>query len=504
MALPSSFLGFIHRRLTFLLTWAALATPCLAHEKWVKHDLLSPFDRRLFEGFTVLNTSTLIGVVVVVALAWRASMAVKAHDPAPDTPPNTLQHTVAMLLGVLFGAGCLYATVQGQYLAPDLVGDGSLLANLLVWGMGILSVFLIFGLFTVAASWGTIALFVLAVLARPFEHFDGAPVSMAGVFNYIDVVGIALFFVIVGRGRFGLGAKLGLERDPSGVSRARAVGILRVFTGLTLVVLGLQKFLIPELPMGVLQNYGDTIFKPFQKLTGCTPEQYVFGAFVVETSVGVLMILGLFTRTLMVVLAVLFTTTLVLFKGEVAGHAPLFGIVFVLLVEGGGRLRVGLPSPASLAAAVAPAAVLLLLPGLGACTPANGSEASVIEPTSTVDPEDGLIAEGVEGRFRFALRFSPPELGELFSIETEVVDVETGRGVEGGRFELDATMPAHGHGMMTAPQHREAGDGRYNSAGMKLHMHGSWELFVSIRSGGYSDRVRIPYEYQPSLPAKAE
>ncbi len=35
----------------------------------------------------------------------------------------------------------------------------------------------------------------------------------------------------------------------------------------------------------------------------------------------------------------LFSTTLFIFKVEVLGHMPLFGIVVLLLIEGGGRFR---------------------------------------------------------------------------------------------------------------------------------------------------------------------
>jgi hypothetical protein len=100
-----------------------------------------------------------------------------------------------------------------------------------------------------------------------------------------------------------------------------------------------------------------------------------------------------------------------------------------------------------------------------------------------VPASGGFSAQGERGMLRFELVFEPdpPGLGELFRVITTIRDARTGEPVEGALYTLDATMPEHGHGMMTRPRHRPVGGGRYVSEGMKLHMPGLWHLRVEAK-----------------------
>lgn len=98
-------------------------------------------------------------------------------------------------------------------------------------------------------------------------------------------------------------------------------------------------------------------------------------------------------------------------------------------------------------------------------------------------------------RCRFALEPDPPALGELFSVE---VQVETdGAPVAGAEVEVDATMPDHGHGMLTRPRHRALGDGRYRTEGMKLHMAGRWAIAATIGHEGREETCRVRWDQPP-------
>ena len=114
-------------------------------------------------------------------------------------------------------------------------------------------------------------------------------------------------------------------------------------------------------------------------------------------------------------------------------------------------------------------------------------------PAAAVEPAvEALFGLGEEGRLRFTLALEPeaPGLGELFAVVTQVVDAESGRGVEGLVVAVDATMPEHAHGMTTTPVHAEVGGGTYESEGLKLHMPGSW-LFEVRASGRLQDVLRV-------------
>jgi hypothetical protein len=58
---------------------------------------------------------------------------------------------------------------------------------------------------------------------------------------------------------------------------------------------------------------------------------------------------------------------------------------------------------------------------------------------------------------------------------------------------LNGGMPAHNHGLATAPEVTEAlGDGNYRVEGLRFHMQGAWEMTLDIRRGDTTDSVVIP------------
>lgn len=56
------------------------------------------------------------------------------------------------------------------------------------------------------------------------------------------------------------------------------------------------------------------------------------------------------------------------------------------------------------------------------------------------------------------------------------------------RFKLDATMPAHGHGMNYVPEIEERGKNQYSANGLFLHMPGKWRFEVSFSADGKTHR----------------
>ncbi len=56
---------------------------------------------------------------------------------------------------------------------------------------------------------------------------------------------------------------------------------------------------------------------------------------------------------------------------------------------------------------------------------------------------------------------------------------------------VDATMPAHGHGMNTVPTVEPASeDGQFLVSNMNLHMPGEWELSILVMYGEVAEQVR--------------
>jgi len=58
------------------------------------------------------------------------------------------------------------------------------------------------------------------------------------------------------------------------------------------------------------------------------------------------------------------------------------------------------------------------------------------------------------------------------------------------KINVDGGMPAHGHGLPTAPRvTRELGGGKYLVEGVRFNMGGHWELTFHIASANKSDKV---------------
>jgi hypothetical protein len=67
------------------------------------------------------------------------------------------------------------------------------------------------------------------------------------------------------------------------------------------------------------------------------------------------------------------------------------------------------------------------------------------------------------------------------------------RPVVGARIKVTGDMPAHGHGLPTAPIAVGRGQGLYVLRGMMFQMPGRWYVQLEIRAAGRLDRVRIPF-----------
>ncbi len=130
------------------------------------------------------------------------------------------------------------------------------------------------------------------------------------------------------------------------------------------------------------------------------------------------------------------------------------------------------PAPAPLPAAASPAAAL----------------PAAVTPTIT------MRATGEH--FAAVWHFTPPKVGELFAADLTVTDAAD-KPLTAAKITVDATMPAHGHGMMTDPELKQLSPSRWRVEGMKLHMHGSWQFDVRVEAGGVKERLSALYQQAP-------
>lgn len=105
-----------------------------------------------------------------------------------------------------------------------------------------------------------------------------------------------------------------------------------------------------------------------------------------------------------------------------------------------------------------------------------------------------LITESGDYRVEYRAEPHPIPLNEPFALQVTVR----------GRFrrlpehyvelEVDAGMPAHDHGMFTAPQVTVVAPGRFRVGGMLFHMPGQWRMRFVVRRGLMGDIAETDVE----------
>jgi hypothetical protein len=61
------------------------------------------------------------------------------------------------------------------------------------------------------------------------------------------------------------------------------------------------------------------------------------------------------------------------------------------------------------------------------------------------------------------------------------------------RFKLDASMPAHGHGMNYRASILPRDEGLFEAQGLMFHMPGKWQLRLDFTLEGEAGQVRLDY-----------
>jgi hypothetical protein len=109
-----------------------------------------------------------------------------------------------------------------------------------------------------------------------------------------------------------------------------------------------------------------------------------------------------------------------------------------------------------------------------------------------------LLLAPVAGAQQFTVSYTTPdgpiEINRMHSWILHVEDT-SGEPVEGAQIEVDGGMPAHDHGLPTAPRVTEdLGGGDYRLDGVRFHMRGLWQMYFTIRTGDAEETVVISIE----------
>jgi uncharacterized membrane protein YphA (DoxX/SURF4 family) len=319
------------------VVWLVSPENVAAHEKWFVDDPKKyPVDFSLFFSWQVFAAVLIGAVALAVALVidqryrvWRRAKNPKLENRLAGIEEKRLRRVYSflpLLLAIHTAVPLLVSGFQLQLFSPNLKMQQNLLSGVLALAEVLIALALVYGVFTNFAALGLIGLFVAGLVLSPFIGIEALL-----MLEHANFVGIALFFLIIGRGPFSGDNLLGRQFQPNPNYVQYAIPVLRWSLGISLSVLAFtEKLLNPVLAEAFLQQ---KINFNLGQAFGINNETFIFMAGIVEFVFGVLLISGAVPRLVIVIAWIPFNLTLpYLGWVELAGHLPIYAVMLILLL----------------------------------------------------------------------------------------------------------------------------------------------------------------------------
>lgn len=300
-----------------------------AHETWFLE-----FQDHLTWSF-VTETATLLLLTAAVLVTLGVRFASRWFDGidipwlgrlAPWMPFAIRIHLAVSLMGMLS---------MGVYLSPAMDLPTNFTGITLGIVMAIVAILM-------ATGWQTKVAGLLLIAAGPLGMLE---FGVAPVIQRIDLLGLALFIVIAGPGRWSADVETAQVRDRFSLDgritgndlqvMARGVLALRVAAGLALIIVaGYEKLLNPEYALHFLAENPE-LQVAAQLGLPMSDLEFIRLAGAIEVFFGLMLISGAMPQLVIVAAGIPFNATLWFFgTSELLGHLPLYGAMLLLLVFG--------------------------------------------------------------------------------------------------------------------------------------------------------------------------
>ncbi len=293
-----------------------------AHTKWFATEKLETYHSAEPTPFYLLVALGIILIITTVTvslhnknigrLAWLRPNGKHAYERAAST------------FTIIAGAFFLIAGTHEYLFSPNQSLEAGVPYYLIVTQILIGLAFLL-GIAT-----RTFSLLLIVIWLLTF-YYLGAISALENIW----VLSTATFIAIMGNDYFSL-ISFSFFRKIFKPFQSYALSLLRLGTGTTLMILGFsEKILAPEYGVNFLNLYHWNFMHDF----GFSNYLFVIAAGVVEFTLGFLLALGIATRSVAIVTAIIFTIPLfILGPIELAGHLPHFAaIVLLILFDNGGH-----------------------------------------------------------------------------------------------------------------------------------------------------------------------
>jgi hypothetical protein len=294
-----------------------------AHERWFEFEPVSSDWGFLTETATLLLLAIAVALTLAVRLIahfWPGKDIEFLARLVPWMPFAIRIHLAISMVGLLS---------LGYYLSPamDLPKE---------WWSFLYGAVMVVVAITMATGWYAREGAALLVIAGPIGivAFDWVP-----VLSRLDLLGLALFVLIAGPGRWSADVETKRCHETSPTEHARAIWWLKVAAGIALIVVALDEKLVnPDLAVAFLEDHEN--FNVVQSLLGIEMSaiEFIRLAGAVEVLFGLLLLSGALPQLIVLVAAVPFNATLWYFgANELMGHLPIYVTLLAVLVYGSSR-----------------------------------------------------------------------------------------------------------------------------------------------------------------------
>lgn len=303
----------------FLLVTPSLA---LAHTKWFAPAILDHYTTTAPTALYLTIWAAIIITIVGIG-AWLERQGWLSLTFLEPKKPHAFPRAASTFVMVV-GAFLLIAGTHTYLFSPNLT-PWTGIPTLLIYIQILVGLAFLVGLASRTSG-------IVLALAWAAQFFF---IDTVTVLENFWVLSTALFITIMGNDYFSI-TSYSLLRPYVAPLKQYALSILRIGTGLTLMILGLsEKILAPEFGINFLTLHHWN----FMSLTGLPFSDYLFtlSAGSVELLFGLVFVLGIVTRLNALVVAIVFTIPLFLLGPiELSGHLPHFAAVVMLLLFGNG------------------------------------------------------------------------------------------------------------------------------------------------------------------------
>lgn len=289
-----------------------------SHVKWFSgNDLNTSENLNLYHWLfvAIMVLSLLFGLKLI-----SKTKTYKSIDNFIKLKFSPLQQVVTLVVRLTAAAGLLINLAQGYLFAPNLTSDSSILSQLISILFIIASIMLILGMFTRVA-----ALLMLLGYILGFAIFN-----FIDLIDHFEYVGLSLFILLGGGGRYSLDSYLDIEILNKLLSKYKHVAYdaLRISIGIGLISLSLsEKLLGVDIASSFLSVHDWNILS----IVGIGDFGFIVFAGAIELLLGLALIFNVAARAVvLIILSTMTLTAMLLGIDEVYGH--LFAIALVISV----------------------------------------------------------------------------------------------------------------------------------------------------------------------------